>query len=59
LSSKIKPFLLRREKTEILKELPAKIEQNSFFKLSDFQEKMYKEVLANLKKNVFEKVEKD
>ena len=59
LASKIKPFLLRREKTEILKELPAKIEQNSFFKLSDFQEKMYKEVLENLKKNVFEKVEKN
>lgn len=59
LAGKIKPFLLRREKTEILKELPEKIEQNSFFKLSDFQEKMYKDVLASLKKNVFDKVEKD
>ena len=59
LAGKIKPFLLRREKTEILKELPEKIEQNTFFKLSDFQEKMYKDVLADLKKNVFEKVEKD
>ena len=43
----IKPFILRRKKTEVLLELPDKIEQISYCYLSDEQRKMYQDMIAS------------
>ncbi len=40
----IKPFILRRKKTEVLLELPEKIEEISYCDLSDEQHEMYRKV---------------
>jgi SNF2 family DNA or RNA helicase len=57
LHRKVQPFLLRREKMEILKELPAKIEQEVHAELSKEQLKLYTKVLTEVRENVFQKVE--
>jgi superfamily II DNA or RNA helicase len=50
LSRLIKPFILRRKKSEVLLELPEKIEEISYCPLSDEQKTLYKEtVLAHQK----------
>jgi SNF2 family DNA or RNA helicase len=41
----IRPFILRRKKNEVLKELPEKIEENLYFDLSNEQIKLYNEIL--------------
>lgn len=41
----IHPFILRREKKEVLRELPEKIEEVSFCELHPLQERLYHEVL--------------
>ncbi|MFI5333912.1 MAG: DEAD/DEAH box helicase [Chlamydiales bacterium] len=46
LSRLIKPFILRRKKSEVLLELPEKIEEIAYCPLSDEQKKLYKEVVA-------------
>ena len=50
LKSKIKPFLLRRMKKEVLSELPEKIEEVLYAKMTDNQSKLYsayKEIARN------------
>jgi SNF2 family DNA or RNA helicase len=44
LSKLIKPFLLRRKKSEVLLELPEKVEEISYCDLSDEQRELYKEI---------------
>ena len=44
LSDLIKPFLLRRKKSQVLKDLPEKIEEVTFCGFSDLQRKMYKDL---------------
>jgi len=58
LAQKTKPFLLRRTKKEILKELPDKIEQISNCELSKDQLTLYTKILEEVKGNVFSNVEK-
>lgn len=47
LNEQIKPFILRRKKDDVLKELPPKIENNIYIELNEEQKKLY---AANVKK---------
>ena len=47
----VSPFILRRRKKDVLIELPDKQEQIAYCKLSKIQEKMYLQVLDNVKQN--------
>jgi SNF2 family DNA or RNA helicase len=53
LSKLIKPFILRRKKSEVLFDLPEKIEAISYCDLSSEQKELYKEVAQALKNTVF------
>ena len=48
--------MLRRTKTEVLKELPPKIEQKSLCHLETAQNILYQEILLNVKREIFETV---
>jgi superfamily II DNA or RNA helicase len=52
LARRLKPFLLRRLKREVAKELPDKLEQISFCDLSDEQAQVYKQVLDATRREV-------
>lgn len=56
LRKKIKPFVLRRMKSEVLKELPDKIENTFFAELDSVQKKLYMAYLASSRKEVSEAV---
>jgi len=56
LRKKIKPFVLRRMKYEVLKELPDKIENTFFAELESGQKKMYSALLAASRREVSEAV---
>jgi len=51
----ISNFILRREKKDVLKELPDKIEQNIYLDLSNQQKIIYSEILDEIKKE-FQKI---
>ena len=53
------PFILRRKKQDVLIELPDKQEQTIFCKMNPVQEKLYLQVLENIKKNVLNKSGKE
>lgn len=57
LRKKIACFMLRRAKSEVLKELPPKNEQVSLCLLEKDQNILYQEILASVKSEVFGKVE--
>ncbi len=52
LARRLKPFLLRRLKREVAKELPEKIEQVSFCELTEEQAQVYKQVLDATRREV-------
>ena len=52
LGRKIKPFMLRRLKKEVIKELPDRIEQVSFCELEPTQYKCYEQMLVLARKEV-------
>jgi SNF2 family DNA or RNA helicase len=54
----IRPFVLRRTKSEVAPELPAKIEQEMVVPLSDEQAKLYKQMLAQVRASLLSEVEK-
>ncbi|MCK5510911.1 DEAD/DEAH box helicase [Candidatus Parcubacteria bacterium] len=56
LRKKIECFMLRRSKSEVLKELPPKIEQVSRCHLEKAQNILYQEILTNVKKEIFDTV---
>jgi SNF2 family DNA or RNA helicase len=56
LGRRLRPFILRRLKTEVAKDLPAKLEQVSFCELTDDQAEIYKQLLALSRKEVMEAV---
>ncbi len=58
LQSKIRPFILRRTKKEVLKELPDKQEQVVFNEMTNKQVAIYNEVLNRVKEEAYELVEK-
>ena len=53
---RLRPFMLRRLKTDVAKDLPAKLEQVSFCELTEEQSEIYKKVLAVSRKEVMEAV---
>ena len=59
LSNQINPFILRRKKTDVVKELPEKIENNIFIDLSDTQKKLYVTELNNVKKKMEETINEE
>lgn len=54
----IKPLVLRRTKGEVAPELPEKIEQEMIVPMSEEQEKLYKQMLTQVRKSVMSEVEK-
>jgi superfamily II DNA or RNA helicase len=54
LRHRVKPFFLRRTKEEVLTELPPKLEHLTLCELSDEQREVYKAVLAQGRRDVFE-----
>jgi SNF2 family DNA or RNA helicase len=58
LQAKIRPFILRRVKKEVLKELPDKQEQIVYNEMTNKQVAIYNEVLLRVKQEAMELVEK-
>ena len=56
LAKRVRPFLLRRLKRDVVKELPAKLEQVSFCDLTNEQAAVYQQLLAHTRKEVLEAV---
>ncbi len=57
LYSIIKPFILRRKKDQVLKELPPKIEQVWYSQMSGEQEKEYEEVKSYYRNKILEEID--
>lgn len=55
----IHPFLLRRKKSEVLTELPEKIEEIAYCDLSEEQETLYQEIYLAGRKEVFEQLQNE
>ncbi|QQR91686.1 MAG: DEAD/DEAH box helicase family protein [Myxococcales bacterium] len=58
LRSVIHPFVMRRTKSEVAKDLPAKIEQEIVVPLAEEQSRLYKQILGEIRKSVLSEVEK-
>ena len=56
LKSMISPFVLRRNKSEVLRELPDKIEQDLYYKMSEEEEKYYLSHLVTINKTLQDKM---
>jgi superfamily II DNA or RNA helicase len=56
LARRVRPFLLRRLKREVARDLPAKIEQVSFCELAEEQRAVYQQVLDASRREVLETV---
>ena len=54
LNKKIKPFMLRRKKKDVIKDLPDKIENNIFIDLDDEQKKIYASLVEKTKRELDE-----
>ncbi len=59
LQSILKPFILRRKKDEVAKDLPPLTEQVLFCKMADEQEKMYEEEKSIIRNTILENIEKE
>lgn len=58
LSRALRPFLLRRTKQQVAKELPEKLEQTIYCEMDDRQKHQYEELRDFYRKGLLEKVEK-
>ena len=58
LRRRIHPFILRRLKTEVAKDLPPKTETIAYCEMEPGQAALYREVLAESRKKVYESIEK-
>ena len=58
LSKIVNPFMLRRKKSEVLLELPEKVEEISYCDLSEEQRKLYQELFYSYKSTIKEDAEK-
>lgn len=52
LSIKIRPFLMRRIKKDVLEELPDKIEDRVLVEMNDYQQRVYRAMLARYKAEI-------
>ncbi|MBL9144676.1 MAG: DEAD/DEAH box helicase [Verrucomicrobiaceae bacterium] len=59
LSARLRPFILRRTKGQVAKELPPRTEENMLCEMSGVQEQMYRDELANAQNMVITAVGKD
>lgn len=59
LSARLRPFILRRTKGQVAKELPARTEENMLCEMSGAQDQMYRDELANAQNMVITAVGKD
>lgn len=55
----IRPFILRRKKDEVAKDLPPLTEQIIFCKMADEQEKMYEEEKSIIRNAILENIDKE
>jgi SNF2 family DNA or RNA helicase len=55
----IKPFVLRRHKSQVATELPAKVENIRYCRMSEEQEHVYEEVKSSFRNNILEQIEKN
>ena len=55
----IKPFIFRREKQEVAKDLPAMTSQVRYCKMSDAQAKIYETEKSKVRNMIFETIEKE
>ena len=58
LRATIKPFVMRRLKSDVAADLPDKIEQEMIVPLAEGQAKLYKQILGEVRKSVLSEVEK-
>lgn len=58
LSSKIKPFMLRRNKRQVAKDLPEKIESMVYSEMTEEQEKLYEETKSYLRNQLMQETGK-
>jgi superfamily II DNA or RNA helicase len=59
LAHALRPFLLRRTKDQVAKDLPAKIEQTLFCQLEDAQRALYNELRDHYRNALLKRVEKE
>ncbi|CCB85195.1 uncharacterized ATP-dependent helicase MPN_020 [Parachlamydia acanthamoebae UV-7] len=59
IKKKIRPFMLRRKKEEVAKDLPEKIEQVVWVEMNPEQRQVYEDYLSGVRGNLFKKVELD
>lgn len=57
LQALIKPFILRRMKAQVLKELPEKIEEISYCDLSREQRKLYNDAIVSSREEIFNEMD--
>ena len=54
----IKPFILRRKKSQVAKDLPEKVENITYCSMSPEQEEKYEEVKSHFRNQILENIEK-
>lgn len=59
LNKQISPFILRRKKQDVLKDLPDKIENNIYIELSEKQKKLYAAEVIRVRKEMDEIISKE
>lgn len=59
IKKKIKPFILRRKKQDVAKDLPEKIQQTVWLDMPPGQREIYENFLASAKSNLIKKVQLD
>ncbi len=59
IKKKIRPFILRRKKIDVAKDLPECIEQTVWIDMTPSQKEIYEGYLAGIKNNLFKKVNSD
>ncbi len=59
IKKKIRPFLLRRRKEDVAKDLPEKIEQVVWIEMQEAQRALYEEFLAGVRRNLIRKIDLD
>ncbi len=59
LNRRIRPFVLRRMKTEVLAELPEKIEEKILTEMTEEQKKVYVSYMANIRQEIHTEIEQN
>ena len=55
----VKPFILRRKKSEVLTDLPEKIEEIAYCDLSDEQKELYSQVTSQMRNTIYRELKDD